>query len=146
MVPIQVVREIAFAKTVESVSEENGTNLARITPGQLSTGFEMTLLPRVLNNLEILLHYNIKISDLNELKEFTSNNQTIQLPNVSTTEFEQQTILGNGETLVLAGFERERHTSKHKKGGFLSSQSLNESQKVATVILIRPQLLQRKTK
>ena len=145
LVPIQVVREIAFAKTVESVAEESGANLARITPGQLSTGFEMTLLPKVLNNLEILLHYNVKISDLNELKEFTSNNQTIQLPNVSTTEFEQQTILGNGETLVLAGFERERFTANHKKGGLLSRQTLNETQKVATVILIRPRLLKRKT-
>ncbi len=146
MIPIQVVREIAFAEKVESVSEENGINLSSITPGQLSTGFEMTLLPRVLNNLEILLHYNIRISDLNELKEFTSNDQTIQLPNVATTEFEQQTILGNGETLVLAGFERERFTSNQRKGGFLSRQARNESQKVATVILIRPRLLKRKTR
>ena len=145
MIPIQVVREIAFAKTVESVSEENGVNLSRITPGQLSTGFEMTLLPRVLNNLEILLHYNIRISDLNELKEFTSNDQTIQLPNVATTEFEQQTILGNGETLVLAGFERERLTSNQRKGGLFSRQAMTESHKVSTIILIQPRLLKRKT-
>ena len=146
MVPIQVIREIAFAKTVESVADENGINLTRITPGQLATGFEMTLLPRVLNNLEILLHYNIRISDLNDLKEFTSNDQTIQLPNVATTEFEQQAILGNGETLVLAGFERERLTSNHKKGSFFSNQAVTESQKIATVILIRPRLLKRKTR
>lgn len=145
MVPIQVIREIAFAETVESVADENGINLTRITPGKLATGFEMTLLPRVLNNLEILLHYNIRISDLNDLKEFTSNDQTIQLPNVATTEFEQQAILGNGETLVLAGFERESLTSNHKKGSFFSNQARTESQKIATVILIRPRLLKRKT-
>ncbi len=145
IVPIQVIREVAYAKAVDLVTDGSSLNQTRITPGQVSTGFTMTILPRVLNNLEILLHYNIRLSDLHELKEFTSNNQRIQLPNVATTVFEQQTILGNGETLVLAGFERDRIATNSKGSGFLGRSRKVETQRTATVLMIRPRLLKRKT-
>ena len=143
-VPIQVVRDIAYAKNVDLLLDGSGLNQVSIAPGQISTGFEMTILPRVLNNSEILLQYAIHLSELSELKEFTTNNQTIQLPNVMTTEFEQQTILGNGETLVLAGFERDLVVRNKKGFRFLGGGEAIETKRSSTVVMIQPRLLKRK--
>jgi hypothetical protein len=43
-----------------------------------------------------------------DLKDFTSGDSTVQLPEVTRSKFEQQVILKNGQTLVLSGFERRR--------------------------------------
>ena len=143
LVPIQVVKDIAYAKTVELVPNDSGSNTISITPGQISTGFEMTILPRVLNQKEILLHYSIELSELGEIKEFTTNNQTIQLPNVMSTAFEQQAIIGNGETLVLAGFERDQYSRKKRSKGLLGSTESVENTRTSTVVMIKPRLLKR---
>ena len=149
MVPIQVVREIAYAKSVESVVGELGDVSTAIEPGTLITGFEMHLLPRVLDDSQILLRYSVRLSDLEELAEFASDRQSIQLPRVATTSFEQQAILMDGQTLVLAGFERDRRAN-NKSGegsGFLAAlfgaKRGSSSERVSTILTIRPRILDR---
>ena len=148
MVPIQVVRETAYARTVEAVPDAQGNTRTTIEPGTVTSGFEIYLLPRVLNSGEILVRYTIKMSDLNDLAEFTSDRQTIQLPKVSTTSFEQEAVLGNGQTLVLAGFERERRSVD--RSGFLAGlfggKSAAVLERISTVLLIRPRILSRPAK
>ena len=117
IVPVEVVRQTAYARKVEAVPGEDGATRTTIEPGMLTTGLEMHLLPRLLNDQEIFLRFGIELSDLNELAEFTSDRQTIQLPKVSTTSFEQSAILGNGQILILAGFERDRTVADRSSGG-----------------------------
>ena len=145
IVPIQVVNTTAYAKSVESAAGADGRLGTTINPGTLTTGFEMQLLPRILAGGDILLRYSIKLSDLNDLAEFTSDRQTIQLPKLSTTSFEQQAILGDSETLVLMGFERDRHA--HDRPGdspfalLFGGQSGADSERISTVLTIRPRIV-----
>ena len=145
MVPIQVVNTTAYAKSVESAAGAEGGLSTTIKPGTLTTGFEMQLLPRILASNRILLRYSIKLSDLNDLAEFTSDRQTIQLPKLSTTSFEQQAILGNNETLVLMGFERDRDSLDQPGGSsfalLFGGQSGAESERISTVLTIRPRIV-----
>ncbi len=145
LVPIQVVSETAYARRVEAVTGAEGATRTTIEPGTLKTGFELNLLPRMLPDEEILLSYSIRLSDLNELAEFTSDDQTIQLPRVSKTSFEQQAIIGNEQTLVLMGFERNRtsHERSSSQGiPFLfGGRSGASSDRIATVLMIRPRIL-----
>ena len=143
IVPIQVVRETAYAERVEASPDANGVIHTTINPGSLTTGFEMVFFPRMLNKSEVMLNYSIKLSELNELAEFTSDRQSIQLPRVSTTLFEQQAILSNGETLVLAGFERDRTISDRNGILFLGGKNTATVERIATVILIRSRILVR---
>ena len=145
IVPIQVVNETAFAQRIEAVARTDGSVGTTIEPGTLTTGFELQLLPRILPNGTILLRYTIKLSDLNELSEFTSDRQTIQLPKLSTTTFEQQALLGDNQTLVLMGFERNREVFDRPGSGimakFFGSRSGSEKQKSSTILTIRPRIL-----
>ena len=146
LVPVQVVSETAYAKRVASVEGPEGTARTTIEPGTLTTGFELHLLPRVVPGGNILLRYSISLSDLNELVEFTSDRQTIQLPRVSTTSFEQQAIIGDNQTLVLMGFERSRRShDRSASGGFpalFGGREAAASDRIATVLMIRPRILQ----
>ena len=148
IVPVEVVRQTAYARKVEAVPGEDGATRTTIEPGLLTTGLEMHLLPRLLNDQEIFLRFGIELSDLNELAEFTSDRQTIQLPKVSTTSFEQSTILGNGQILILAGFERDRTVADRSSGGdgfgaLFGGKSEARIERISTVLLIRPRILGR---
>ena len=145
MVPIQVVSETAYARRVEAVTGAEGSTRTTIEPGTLETGFELNLLPRMLPDEEILLSYSIRLSDLNELVEFTSDDQTIQLPRVSKTSFEQQAIIRNDQTLVLMGFERNRASLERSSSQgipfLFGGRSGASSDRIATVLMIRPRIL-----
>ena len=148
IVPVEVVRQTAYARKVEAVPGEDGATRTTIEPGMLTTGLEMHLLPRLLNDQEIFLRFGIELSDLNELAEFTSDRQTIQLPKVSTTSFEQSAILGNGQILILAGFERDRTVADRSSGGddfgaLFGGKSEARTERISTVLLIRPRILGR---
>ena len=144
MVPIQVVSETAYARKVEAVPGQQGETRTSIEPGTLTTGFEMNLLPRIQSNGSILLSYGIRLSDLNDLAEFTSDRQTIQLPRVSTTSFEQQAVVADKQTLVLMGFERDRRSRDRSDSGmlpFFGSRAASTSERISTVLMIRPTIL-----
>ncbi len=145
LVPMQVVSETAYAKRVASVEGPEGTARTTIEPGTLTTGFELHLLPRIVLGGNILLRYSISLSDLNELVEFTSDRQTIQLPRVSTTSFEQQAIIGDNQTLVLMGFERNRRSHDRSASGsfpaLFGGRVAAASDRMATVLMIRPRIL-----
>ncbi len=142
IVPIEVVNQTAYAKSVKTLVNANGESNTTIEPGTLTSGFEMLLLPRILASGDVLIRYSIKLSDLNELENFTSDKQTIQLPQLSTTSFEQQAILGNHETLVLMGFERDRKVVQKPNqslwAGLSGLHHHNEMERISTVLTIRP--------
>ncbi len=145
VVPIEVVNQTAYARSTQSVTGAGGETGTSIEPATVTTGFEMRLLPRILPGGDILVRYNIELSDLNDLVEFTSDRQTIQLPRLSTMSLEQQAILGDNETLVLMGFERDRK-SLNRTGnslrGFLSGfRSAAKNERISTILTIRPRIV-----
>jgi len=150
MAPIEVVNETAYLQKVSGGGfDGNGNPIEpERTPGTITTGFQMQLFPRVLNNREIMVQYTVRLSELNDIKTFGDGNNAIQLPEVSKTSFEQQALLENGQTLVLAGFERSRAESSSAGtvgGGFLGLGGAKSSsqQRVATVLMITPRIVGR---
>jgi len=108
----------------------------------------MFLLPRVLNTAEVMVEYSIELSDLNALETFGSAESAVQLPEVSRTSLSQQAILENGQTLVLAGFERRRvSTTRSKPGPVARLTGLGRDEatvdRVAQVIMITPRIIAR---
>lgn len=147
MSPIEVVDEYAYLKEATIEEDDDGDDRIVRTADTVTTGFQMQLFPRILNNAEIMVQYTVRLSELNDIKTFGEGNEAIQLPEVSTTSFEQQAVLGNGQTLVLAGFERERVTANEGKGVGMSGFNLTKGhdiQRVATVMMITPRLISRK--
>jgi type IVB pilus formation R64 PilN family outer membrane protein len=155
-VPLQVVNRRGYLAQI-TVQQAATTTTAgttgvfeQLTPGEVTTGFNMQLLPRILKDGNLLLHYSISVSELvgaqNGFDVFSSGGNQIQLPNVNMRNFIQQSIVPNGSTLVLAGFEQVRATENRtgmlnpdffQLGGGRDAKNARE----VVVILITPTLL-----
>ncbi len=148
MIPVEVVEEQAYVSEVSVTLDTFGNPTQSITTDTVVTGFQMQLLPRVLNTKEILLRYSLNLSDLVGIETFESADSTVQLPEVTRSKFEQQVILKNGQTLVLSGFERQR-TEVDREGvgspNFLGLGGVAEGQirRASNIVFITPRILSR---
>ena len=148
MIPVEVVEETNYVSQVEVEIDDNGNAVQSIETDTIVTGFQMQLLPRVLNTREILLRYSLDLSDLVALETFESGDGSVQLPQVTRSKFEQQVILKNGQTLVLSGFERQRTETENRGVGsprFLGLGGVEEGEirRASNIVFITPRLLSR---
>jgi type IVB pilus formation R64 PilN family outer membrane protein len=102
-------------------SQTDYSQTTEVTPGEVTTGFSMTVIPHILDQRRVILQYNINLSSLDEMKEFKTSDVTIELPQVSTQAFSQRTTMKMGQTLVLSGFEKESRDTNTSVGLFTSS-------------------------
>lgn len=146
MAPIEVVDNFSYLASSSVKTDADGRDRVSREPATETTGFQLQLLPRIMSNREIMLQYAVELSELNELRTFGEGNEAIQLPDISTTSFEQQAIVGNGQTIVMAGFERTRtdHDALESTAIFGKSQgSKSNKERVATVLMITPRVIDR---
>lgn len=103
--PLQVSRQIAY---LERVSSSGGdTASVSLEPGTIDVGLFMTVLPRIVEDDRILMRLSIAITDADRnFRTFGTDELKIELPEIDTTGFLQNAVVGNGETMVLAGFEK----------------------------------------
>ena len=133
-VPVQAIkREAYLAGTSTSTTEYGETT--QLTPGEITTGFAMTVIPHVMEGRRVVLQYTINLSSLDDLTEFASGDSKVQLPKVSSRSFSQRMTLKLGQTLVLAGFEQEAD-GKNTIGGFLGFGRSRNYKKSLMVITI----------
>lgn len=145
--PIEVVDEVAYLSEVR-IEESAINNRERIlrSTATATTGFQMQLMPRILNTRDIMVQYAVRISELNNLRTFGDGVEAVQLPEISTTAFQQQAVIENGQTLIMAGFERRRVERDQSSAGSLlraARSNAGSTQRVATVLLITPTILRR---
>lgn len=105
-VPVQVGRQTAYLASSSTTTTANVGSTTSITPGVVTTGFSMNLLPHILEEGRLLLQYAIDISSLDRMVTVSSNGSSIQTPEVQTRNFLQRVAVRSGETLVLSGFEQ----------------------------------------
>lgn len=110
-VPIQVGTQTAYLASSSTTNTPNVGSTTSLTPGVVSTGFSMTMLPHILENGQLMMQYAIDISDLVSISQITSGGSSIQTPIIDTRNFLQRVSMRSGETLVLAGFERIENNS-----------------------------------
>ena len=132
--PVQAVRRHAYlAGMTMSTSEYSQTS--EITPGEVTTGFAMTIIPHILPDRHVLLQYNITLSSLEDMTTIERDTILVQLPQVSTRSFSQRTRLKSGLTLVLAGFEQDTEQAAGSLG-LLNAGKSNDASKTLLVVTI----------
>lgn len=143
-VPIKVTETIAYIASQETIINDNGDSTTTTTPGTIEVGFVLLVTPRVLNSREVLLNYSISLSSNNGFQQIGN----LQLPNTSEQVLDQQAIISNGQSLVIAGFE-ERQTEIDRSGvgnpnflGLGGNRAALVDRK-STIIIITPRLLTR---
>ena len=144
-VPVQVVERRDYVSEIEQ-SVDEGVVSTSVTTDTITSGFVLNLLPRIMADGEITLQYAFSLSTLDELQEVTFEGNQVQLPIISTRDFLQNVRIDSGDTLVLAGFQRNLDSSDQSGTGRPSWWGLGgghaaSRQKETIVILIQPVLL-----
>lgn len=153
-IPVAITQQTGYlAEVTPAPAGANGNvgGTPGLKPGTVTTGFMLNLLPTVLDSNQLLLQFSVGISSLDALNKQTSgsgsNQQSIQTPMISSTDFLQKVAMRPGETLVLSGYEREASQYDRRTlgqgapiglgGGFNGNQS-----REAVVILVTPVLIE----
>lgn len=106
-VPVNVGRRVSYLASSSTSQTANVGSTTSLTPGTVSTGFSMTLVPHIIDGKELLLQYSVDLSSLLRMKTISSGGNTIEAPDVSTSSFIQRVRLESNETLVVAGFDQD---------------------------------------
>lgn len=139
-----IVNETYLSSTSTTATENSTTN--ELTPGTISTGFTMTLLPRILSNNRILLGYSIDLSSLVSMTTVSSGDSTIQLPTVAASNGIQNAMLQSGQALMLMGYVSNTASDARQGTGLASNLLLGGTRAASTekkrvIITIEPVII-----
>jgi len=153
-VPINLQRSVTYLASAQSGAISTGVATGpTLTPGTVNTGFQMSIMPRVLDAKRVLLQCTMNISSLQSLGTISSgtgaNALTIQTPEVISRSLLQRAMLRTGETLILTGFEQTELTSNrqgigHPDNIVTGGERLAEEKKSTLIVMITPYIVENK--
>ena len=132
--PIQIVKNKTILARVSRDTSEYSESTT-IEPGDLTYGFSVTLIPLILDRRRLILQYNLALSNLDAMEEFTTDDIKVQLPELSTKSFRQRVHMQMGQSLVLAGFQTDE-LSTDGSAGLLSFGASRQRSRTMIVITI----------
>lgn len=142
-VPVSVTTETGYLQEVSTtVTGTAGTSQTSLKPGSITSGFNMSLLPRVGDTDDLMLQFSMDLSDLVRLTTFTSpdNRTSIQLPQKNLRNFLQRVSMRSGQTLILSGFQQTLSQDSQSGIGEPSMWALggnrNTSGKTTTLVIV----------
>ncbi|HEY0846347.1 MAG TPA: PilN family type IVB pilus formation outer membrane protein [Noviherbaspirillum sp.] len=105
-VPLQVAKQTSYLRSSSTTTSPNVATTTSLEPGSVTSGFNMTILPHILNDGTVMLQFSTDISALRRIRTVSSNNSSIETPELDTRNFLQRVAMKSGETLVISGFEQ----------------------------------------
>ncbi|OCX70585.1 PilN family type IVB pilus formation outer membrane protein [Acidithiobacillus thiooxidans] len=114
--PIQVAQQTSYLAENSTTSTANVGATSGLVPGTVTTGFTAMFLPRI-DNGRVLLGMNMTISNLVSLDTISSGGNSIQVPTVDSSTFQQSVSLKPGQTLLLTGFSQSGSNVTHNGVG-----------------------------
>jgi type IVB pilus formation R64 PilN family outer membrane protein len=132
-----------------TVGSTGGTTFGApsLTPGEITTGFSLTLLPILLDSNHVLVECGLSLSSLKSLTSFNSGTgsslQTIQQPSIGNFGVLQRLVAKSNETIVLSGFDAEVLQSQQIDPLLqkLPGSRAGSKDRTTTVVLITPRLI-----
>ena len=110
-VPINFTDQVSYlASTQTTISGQSSLSQVALTPGQLTVGFSMNILPVIEDDGTVRLQTSVSISNLKAMAQYSSGGSSIQLPTVGNRSFMQKTAIRNGDTFVVTGFDGDINT------------------------------------
>lgn len=141
-VPVNIGRRVSYLASSSTSQTANVGSTTALTPGTVSTGFSMTLVPHIIDGKELLLQYSIDLSSLLRMKTISSGGNSIEAPDVSTSSFIQRVRLESSETLVVAGFDQDNLSAVAEGVGHpentMMGQRNGATKRTMLVIMIQP--------
>lgn len=154
---IRIVSQKGYLASVQNTTVagagsggSGGTVTSQLTPGTLVTGLTLYILPKIMGR-KVYLQVNADLS--NDLGfgvissaptgSDNSNASQIQTPNITQKQFNQRSVIGSGDTLILAGFRQIKNQTAAVQ--LFDTQALGSRAAVQdsaeTIVLITPIVL-----
>lgn len=142
-VPVQVARQTSYLQSSQTTVTALVGASTTLTPGTVTSGFNMSILPHILANGTVMLQFSTDISALRGIRTVTSNGSMIETPEMDTRNFLQRVAMKSNETLIISGFEQTDDNldrsgvgtaSNYLFGGGLKARSSKE----VIVVLVTP--------
>lgn len=138
----QDIRTQAYIERT-SVTEQERSTTTEITPAKLSTGFTVSVLPRIISENRILMGYALSLSSLVGIERADSGDVFVQLPTIDSSGSMQETMLRSGEVLILQGYLSDKAVDRREGTGhpdnfLLGGNRQSSAQKRRVVITMEP--------
>lgn len=138
----QDIRTQAYIERT-SVTEQERSTTTEISPAKLSTGFTVSVLPRIISENRILMGYTLNLSSLVGIERADSGDVFVQLPTIDSSGSMQETMLRSGEVLILQGYLSDRAVDRREGTGhpdnfLLGGTRQSSTQKRRVVITMEP--------
>ena len=165
MAEIKITRDTAYLQSVSNTSVANAgnaSNTSTLTPGIVTDGFSLYLLPKIQAN-KVYLQISSSLSTLTSISTVSNNGtvnqpvsttsttattqsqpfQAIQVPTLANKLFNQRTVITSGATLMITGFQQI--TDQTQRSQFFGIKPLGSTgadrRNVQTIVLITPTVL-----
>ncbi|MEX0297098.1 PilN family type IVB pilus formation outer membrane protein [Pseudomonas putida] len=144
--PIQIGNVQSYVASSSTTTTASVGSSTALTPATITSGFNMMLLPKLLDKENMLLMITLSISSKPTFKDFESNESKIQTTDYDTKNVAPKVRLRSGETLVLTGFDENSENADKSGVGSASFFGLGGGRKRATthssmVVLVTPIVL-----
>lgn len=151
-IPVAVTNQTGYlASTTPATATTGGTGgVPGLVPGTVTTGFILNLLPAITDDNRVLLRFALDLSELKRIGTISVGSgetlQSIQTPEILSTQFMQGVSLKGGETLVLTGFERasgqaDRATLSEEAPIGLGGSYKGNRSRTMTVVMLTPKVM-----
>lgn len=115
--PVLVGKQTTYLAQVSTTAlsggATGGSSTQSMTPGTVTTGFNMTLLPYLMQGQDMLLQYSVNLSALTSMDEISDKSgNKIQMPNIDNRIFSNTVRVKSGQTIVLSGFDQSTINAK----------------------------------
>lgn len=144
--PIQIGNVQSYVASSSTTTTASVGSSTALTPATITSGFNMMLLPKLLDKENMLLMITLSISSKPTFKDFESNESKIQTTDYDTKNVAPKVRLRSGETLVLTGFDENSENADKSGVGSASFFGLGGGRKRSTtrtslVVLVTPIVL-----
>jgi type IVB pilus formation R64 PilN family outer membrane protein len=147
-VPVPIVKFSSVTYLAQTTPAQGGTNgssggVPGLTPGSVTTGFFLNVLPTVMENNSVLMRLSLDQSTLTKMGSITTGTgetqQMIQTPNTDGDKSDHSVGLREGESLVLMGNVND--VQSHDKATSPTGLSnFGNSTKELQVIIVTPRV------
>lgn len=144
--PVQVVEQQSYVASVSTTQVAQAGTQNSLTPGQITYGFVLNILPVIEDNGLVNLQISVNLSSLKALTTFGVTGATVQLPDIVQRNTMQKATLRAGDTYVLTGFDSDFNTITNTGVGGVTNWWLGggvSAQKTRSrlVVLVTPRIV-----
>ncbi len=119
--PIQIGKVRGYLASSSQTQSANVGTTTSLTPGSITSGFNMSLQPLVMPANKLLLQLAVNMSSDPTFETITSGDSKIQNPNYDIQLINQFVKLQSGQTLVLSGFDQTNENANKSGTGSASN-------------------------